>query len=62
MVYRRNDTRTEMIAIEVKIYIGIGFLSSTITEAESAIVRPTKLQIPNAVPHSVIGNRNGVDK
>ena len=51
-----------MIAIEVKIYIGIGFLSSTITEAESAIVRPTKLQIPNAVPHSVIGNRNGVDK
>ena len=50
-----------MTAITVKIIMGCGIGSSTMTEADSAIVRPNRLQIPKAVPQRRTGKRNGVD-
>lgn len=51
----------ETTAIAVKISIGKGIFNSAIYEERSAVDRPTRLQIPNAVPHLSIGNKNGVD-
>ena len=61
MVCNSTDTKIERTAITVKISIGRGMSNSAMIEAESAEVRPTRLQIPNAVPHMSTGNKNGVE-
>lgn len=62
LLWRRKATTIDITAIAVKISIGNGISSSTMTEADSAIVRPIKLQIPKAVPQRRTGKRNGVDR
>jgi hypothetical protein len=44
----------------VKIYIGSGMSNSAIKGEEAYAKRPNKLQIPNAVPQSVVGKIQGV--
>ena len=46
---------------EVKIAIGMGIFISAIDGAAIAMNLAKQLQIPNAVPHSFIGNTKGVD-
>ena len=44
-----------------KISMGLGMTNSAMIGAEIEKALPNRLQIPKAVPHSVIGNINGVE-
>ena len=61
LFWRSKPTTIDITAMAVKISIGNGMSSSTMTEADSAIVRPIKLHMPKAVPQRRTGKRNGVD-